>query len=144
MKLKFIKDHPDAVIPMYATEGAAGFDLVTIDDEILMPGERLLVSTGLRAEIPSGKEIQIRPRSGLALKHGITVLNSPGTIDSDYKGVIKVILINHGTEPFGIIKGDRIAQGVFCTAEQADIIEGKSEDLMSTLRGEGGFGSTGK
>lgn len=82
MKLKFIKDHPDAVIPKYATEGAAGFDLVTIDDEVLMTGERMLVSTGLRVEIPSGKEIQIRPRSGLALNYGVTVLNSPGTIDS--------------------------------------------------------------
>lgn len=144
MKLKFIKDHPDAVIPKYATEGSAGFDLVSIDDEIIMPGERILISTGLKAEIPTGKEIQIRPRSGLAVKFGVTVLNTPGTIDADYKGVIKIILINHGTEPYGIIKGDRIAQGVFASAEQADIVEGKHEDLSSSLRGDGGFGSTGK
>jgi dUTP pyrophosphatase len=144
MKLKFVKDHKDAKIPFYATEGAAGFDLTSVENTWIKTGERLVVSTGLRAEIPAGKEIQIRPRSGFAANNGVTVLNTPGTIDSDYKGIIKVILINHGTESVIISVGDRIAQGVFANVEQAEIIEGKPEDLSSTLRGEGGFGSTGK
>lgn len=143
MKLKFIKAHEDAIIPKYATEGAAGFDLSSVTDEIIMPGERILISTGLKAEIPAGKEIQIRPRSGLALKFGITVLNTPGTIDCDYKSVIKVLLINHGSDPYGVIKGDRIAQGVFASVEQVEIVQGKDEDLSSSMRSEGGFGSTG-
>lgn len=143
MKLKFIKAHEDAIIPKYATEGAAGFDLSSVVDDYVNPGFRIIISTGLKAEIPVGKEIQIRPRSGLANKYGVTVLNTPGTIDADYKGIIQVILINHGTEPFVICKGDRIAQGVFANVEQAEIVQGKDEDLSSSIRGEGGFGSTG-
>jgi len=144
MKLKFVKDHQDAVIPMYATEGSSGFDLHSVKDETLKPGERKMISTGLRAEIPIGKEIQIRPRSGFAKNQGVTVLNTPGTVDADYKGVIHIILINNGNDPVIITKGDRIAQGVFANVEQAEIVEGTEEDLTTSIRGTGGFGSTGK
>jgi len=142
MKLKIKKLNPEAIIPAYQTKEAAGFDLHSIENVILKPGERKLIGTGLAFEIEYGYEVQIRPRSGLAYKHGITVLNSPGTIDSDYRGEIKVLLINHSDEEFEIKKGDRIAQAVVAPVIQAEIVE--VEELSSTERGEGGFGSTGK
>lgn len=141
MVLKIKKLDDKAIIPSYQTKGAAGFDLHSIEDVLLNPGERKLIKTGLAFEIEDGYEVQIRPRSGLAYKHGITVLNSPGTIDSDYRGEIKVLLINHSNEAFNIKKGDRIAQGVLAKVIQADIIEVK--ELNATSRGDRGFGSTG-
>ena len=141
MKLKIKKLKNEAVIPSYQTKEAAGFDLHSIEDIVLNPGERKLIATGLAFEIEYGYEVQIRPRSGLAFKHGITVLNSPGTIDSDYRGEIKILLINHSNEKFEIKKGDRIAQAVVAPVIQAEIVE--VEELSETKRGEGGFGSTG-
>ena len=113
----------------------------SIEDIVLNPGERKLIATGLAFEIEYGYEVQIRPRSGLAFKHGITVLNTPGTIDSDYRGEIKVLLINHSNEKFEIKKGDRIAQAVVAPVIQAKIVE--VDELSDTARGESGFGSTG-
>jgi len=112
------------------------------DDIILSSGERTLIPTGIAIELPDGYEAQIRPRSGLALRHGITLVNSPGTIDPDYRGEIAVIMINHGTEPFRISSGDRIAQMVFTRFVRADLFEVR--ELGVTSRGEGGFGHTGK
>jgi len=128
-------------LPSYATEGAAGMDVVSAEDLDLMPGQRHAVATGLRLAIPAGFEIQVRPRSGLALRHGITVPNTPGTIDSDYRGELKVILINHGTEPFPIRRGERIAQLVPAAVTHASWEE--VPELCETERGSGGFGSTG-
>jgi dUTP pyrophosphatase len=128
-------------LPAYATSGAAGMDVVSAEDVTLAPGTRHAVATGLILAIPEGYEVQVRPRSGLALKHGITVPNTPGTIDSDYRGELKVILINHGTEPFMIQRGDRIAQLVLAPVLQAAWEE--VAELDATERGEGGFGSTG-
>jgi dUTP pyrophosphatase len=142
MKIFIKKLSPLAEIPNYQTEEAAGFDLHSIEDIILKPNERKLIGTGLAFEIPKGYEIQIRPRSGLAYKHGISVLNSPGTIDSDYRGEIKVLLINHSDTDFEIKVGERIAQGVIQEVIQAKFEE--VEELNKTARGAGGFGSTGK
>ena len=128
-------------LPVYATDGAAGMDVLAAEDLTLAPGQRHAVATGLAVAIPQGFEIQVRPRSGLALKHGITVPNTPGTIDSDYRGEIKVIMINHGTEDFAIARGDRIAQLVLALVTQAAWHE--VGQLDATVRGEGGFGSTG-
>ena len=128
-------------LPAYATDGAAGMDVLAAEDLTLAPGQRHAVATGLAVAIPQGFEIQVRPRSGLALKHGITVPNTPGTIDSDYRGEIKVIMINHGTEDFAIARGDRIAQLVLASVTQAAWHE--VGQLDATVRGEGGFGSTG-
>jgi dUTP pyrophosphatase len=128
------------VIPKYMTEGSAGCDIDSTEKHVLQPGERHLFSTGIYLEVPKGHECQIRPRSGLAFKHGVTVLNSPGTIDCDYRGEVKVLLINHGQEPFEISIGDRIAQLVFAAVKQAKFVKG---DLSSTDRSVGGFGSTG-
>jgi len=128
-------------LPEYATEGAAGMDVLAAEDVALPPGARHAVATGLAVAIPPGFEIQVRPRSGLALKHGITVPNTPGTIDSDYRGELKVILINHGGEPFEIRRGDRVAQLVLAPVTRASWL--KVDELDETLRGEGGFGSTG-
>jgi dUTP pyrophosphatase len=128
-------------LPAYATQGAAGMDVVSAEDVTIAPGARHAVATGLAMAIPAGFEVQVRPRSGLALKHGITVPNTPGTIDSDYRGELKVILINHGAEPFAIRRGDRIAQLVLAPVTQAAWLE--VEELDETARGEGGFGSTG-
>jgi dUTP pyrophosphatase len=128
-------------LPAYATEGAAGMDVVSAEDVTLAPGARHAVATGLSMAIPAGYEIQVRPRSGLALKHGISVPNTPGTIDSDYRGELKVILINLGTEPFAITRGDRVAQLVLAPVVQAAWDE--VAQLDATERGEGGFGSTG-
>ncbi len=141
MVLKIKKLNKDAIIPAYQTKEAAGFDLHSIDEVVIKKGERKLISTGLAFEIEKGFEIQIRPRSGLAYKHGISVLNSPGTIDSDYRGEIKVLLINLGEEDFKIKRGDRIAQAIIAPVVQAKIIE--VDELSDTKRGAGGFGSTG-
>ena len=131
-------------LPAYETENSAGLDIRAFIDEtvVLKPSERRLIKTGLFIEIPHGYEAQVRPRSGLAFKNGITVLNSPGTIDADYRGEIGVILINHSNENFEINSGDRIAQLVFAKVEQA--VWKVTEALSETERGEGGFGSTGK
>lgn len=128
-------------LPAYATTGAAGMDVVSAEDVVIAPGERHAVATGLAVAIPEGYEIQVRPRSGLALKHGITVPNTPGTIDSDYRGELKVILINLGAEPFTIARGDRVAQLVLAPVVQATWDE--VTELDTTERGAGGFGSTG-
>ena len=128
-------------LPAYATDGAAGMDVLAAENLTLKPGERHAVATGLAVAIPQGYEIQVRPRSGLALKHGITVPNTPGTIDSDYRGELKVILINHGADDFAIARGDRIAQLVLAPVTQAAWEE--VEELDDTARGAGGFGSTG-
>ena len=128
-------------LPAYATSGAAGMDVVSAEDVTLPPGGRHAVATGLAMAIPSGYEVQVRPRSGLALKHGVTVPNTPGTIDSDYRGELKVILINHGADPFEIRRGDRIAQLVLAPVVQGAWLE--VSELDETARGEGGFGSTG-
>ncbi|RZJ82987.1 MAG: dUTP diphosphatase [Brevundimonas sp.] len=132
--------------PAYETEGAAGMDLraaVPQDQPLtLAPGQRALVPTGLKIALQPGYEAQVRPRSGLALKHGVTCLNSPGTVDSDYRGEVGVILINHGAEPFVIQRGERIAQMVIARHERAQWIE--VESLDDTARGAGGFGSTGR
>lgn len=140
--IKIKKLHENAIIPSYQTSEAAGFDLHSIDELIIKAGERALVKTGFAIALPSGYELQVRPRSGLALKNGITVLNSPGTVDSDYRGEIMVILINHSNEDFAIKQGDRIAQGVVQAVLQARFEE--VVELDNTERGSGGFGSTGK
>ncbi|MFL6724340.1 MAG: dUTP diphosphatase [Sphingomicrobium sp.] len=129
-------------LPSYATHGAAGMDIVAAEELDLMPGQRHAVATGFKVAIPEGFEIQVRPRSGLALKHGITVPNTPGTIDSDYRGELKVIMINHGSEPFPIRRGERIAQLVPAAVTLAEWDE--VEELCETGRGAGGFGSTGQ
>ncbi|RMD45881.1 dUTP diphosphatase [Candidatus Pacearchaeota archaeon] len=139
--LKVKKLFEDAVVPSYAHDGDSGLDLFSYGDYVIGPGERKLISTGVAFEIQRGYEVQIRPRSGLAYKRGVTVLNSPGTIDSGYRGEIKVILINHGEEDFYVRRGDKIAQAVLAKVERAEI-EVVSE-LEDSVRGEGGFGSTG-
>jgi dUTP pyrophosphatase len=135
----------DLPLPAYQSAGAAGMDLVAAVDDgapvVLKPGGRALIPTGLIIELPPGSEGQIRPRSGLALRHGITCLNTPGTIDSDYRGEVKVLLINLGGQPWEIQRGERIAQLVIQRVEQAKLVEVKA--LTSTKRGAGGFGSTG-
>ena len=132
-------------LPSYQTEVAAGFDLMAalLEGEALVldPGAREAVPTGLVFELPHGYEAQVRPRSGLALKHGVTVLNSPGTIDADYRGEVKVILINLGSERFMVERGDRIAQAVVAPVRAVEIVP--AEALSETPRGQGGFGSTG-
>ena len=135
-------DHgADLPLPAYATAGAAGMDVVAAEAVTLAPGGRHTVATGLAMAIPPGFEVQVRPRSGLALKHGVTVPNTPGTIDSDYRGELKVILINHGAAPFEVRRGDRIAQLVLAPVVQAAWLE--VSELDETARGAGGFGSTG-
>ncbi|MBX7514250.1 dUTP diphosphatase [Qipengyuania sp. GH38] len=128
-------------LPRYATDGAAGMDVLSAEAVSLKPGQRHAVATGFAVAIPDGYEIQVRPRSGLAFKHGITVPNTPGTIDSDYRGELKVLLINHGDETFAIERGDRIAQLVLAPVTQTAWQE--VDELDETTRGEGGFGSTG-
>ena len=133
-------------LPAYETTGSAGMDLrAAVADEApltLQPGARVLVPTGLKIALEPGFEAQVRPRSGLALKHGVTCLNSPGTIDSDYRGEVGVILVNHGQDPFVVRRGERIAQMVIARHEQAAMVE--LESLDETARGAGGFGSTGR
>ena len=141
VEVKRLPHGQDLPLPAYATSGAAGMDVVAAEDVTLEPGARHPVATGLALAIPHGYEIQVRPRSGLALKHGITVPNTPGTIDSDYRGELKVIMINHGSEPFAIHRGDRVAQLVLAPVVQASWSE--VQELDATERGAGGFGSTG-
>lgn len=129
-------------LPARATEHAAGLDVVAAQDVTLDPGQRYAVATGFAIAIPEGYEVQVRPRSGLALKHGITCLNTPGTIDSDYRGEVKVILANLGSEPFEVRRGERIAQLVPALLLRANLRE--VEALSETSRGAGGFGSTGR
>ena len=142
-EIQIKKLHPAAVVPRYMTELAAGMDIQALIDQpiILQPGERCLVPTGLAMAIPTGFEVQVRPRSGLALKHGIALVNSPGTIDADYRGEIRIIMINHGTEPFTIRSGDRIAQLIVAPVCQAELL--LVDELSETSRGAGGFGHTG-
>jgi dUTP pyrophosphatase len=130
-------------LPAYMTHGAAGADVVAAveRDLVLAPGERAVVPTGFALEVPPGYEVQIRPRSGLAAKHGVTCLNSPGTIDSDYRGPVGVVLVNLGHEPFVVRRGERIAQLIVAPVVQADFRE--VEALAVSARGQGGFGSTG-
>ena len=130
-------------LPSYATAGAAGFDLLAAVTAplVIAPGQRVLVPTGLRLALPAGHELQIRPRSGLALKHGIVLPNSPGTIDEDYRGELQIIVMNAGDAPFTVERGTRIAQGVLAPVTRATWRE--ADSLPDTLRGTGGFGSTG-
>lgn len=129
-------------LPAYATEGAAGMDVVAAEDVTLAPGQRAAVATGFAIAIPQGYEVQVRPRSGLALKHGVTCLNTPGTIDCDYRGEVKVILANLGQKPFEVRRGERIAQLVPAPVLHAALVE--VDALDATARGAGGFGSTGR
>jgi dUTP pyrophosphatase len=129
-------------LPSYASVGAAGLDVVAAETLILEPGARAAVTTGFAVAIPEGYEIQVRPRSGLALKSGVTCLNTPGTIDSDYRGEVKIILANLGQEAFHVRRGERIAQLVPAPVLKASFVE--EEELGETLRGSGGFGSTGR
>ena len=138
------KLRPDAVVPSYQSADAAGLDLCAAIDEpiTLQPRARAAIGTGLAMAIPQGFEGQVRPRSGLAMKHGITCSNAPGTIDADFRGQVSVLLINHGSEPFTIEPGHRIAQLVIAPVVQAELVE--TEELSETARGAGGFGSTGR
>src|SRR5690625_4488667 len=140
VKIKII--HKDARLPYQANKGYAGLDLYAVEEKVIKAGESALVGTGIQIELPEGTEAQIRPRSGLALKHSITVLNSPGTIDEGYRGEIKVILINHGKEDFKVEKEMRIAQMVIAPVVQVKLEQ--AEVLSNTDRDKGGFGSSGK
>ncbi|KAB2879499.1 dUTP diphosphatase [bacterium] len=139
--LKIQRIHPDAKLPEYAHPGDAGLDLFSVDEAVIRPGESKLIGTGIIIELPENTEAQIRPRSGLALKHQITVLNSPGTIDHGYRGQVGVILINHGIKPFTVESGMKIAQMVIAPVMSVNVID--TGTLTETKRGEGGFGSTG-
>ena len=141
VRLKRLPHGEGLALPAYATDGAAGMDVLAAEETVIAPGQRHAVATGLAVAIPQGYEIQVRPRSGLALKQGITVPNTPGTIDSDYRGELKVILINHGIEDFPIARGDRIAQLVLAPVTLAAWDE--VAELDDTERGTDGFGSTG-
>jgi dUTP pyrophosphatase len=145
MKLSVMRlDHArDLPLPHYATAGSAGLDLLAANESELeiAPGARLAVPCGIAIALPEGYEAQVRPRSGLALNHGVTVLNAPGTIDSDYRGEVKAILVNFGATPFRISRGAKIAQLVIARAERAELVE--ASELPDSARGQGGFGSTG-
>jgi dUTP pyrophosphatase len=140
--LKRLPHGQDLPLPAYATAGAAGMDVVAAETLELAPGARAAVATGFAMAIPEGYEVQVRPRSGLALRHGITCLNTPGTIDHDYRGEVKVILANLGSEPFRVVRGERIAQLVPAPVTRAHLAE--VAELDETVRGAGGFGSTGR
>jgi dUTP pyrophosphatase len=143
-KLGFKKLHPDAIAPFYNYEKDSGFDLCSVEEVVLKPLSRLLVSTGLAFNIPDGYEIQIRPKSGLAINYGITVLNTPSTIDGGYVGEVKVILFNTSREEFPIMKGTKIAQAVVCPVIQGKYVNIENiDELPQTDRGDNGFGSTG-
>jgi dUTP pyrophosphatase len=141
--VRLVRDGAGDLVPAYQTEGAAGMDLrADIEAEIVLPPMgRALVPTGISVALPAGVEAQVRPRSGLAARHGVTCLNSPGTVDSDYRGEIRVVLVNLGSEPFPVRRGDRIAQLVFSPVLRASLRI--VDDLDPTTRGEGGFGHTG-
>jgi dUTP pyrophosphatase len=142
IKLKRLAHGEGLPLPSYASAGAAGLDIVAAESLTLAPGARHAVATGFAIAIPEGFEVQVRPRSGLALKHGVTCLNTPGTIDSDYRGEVKVILANLDAEPFEVVRGERIAQLVPAPVLRARFAE--VDDLEDTARGAGGFGSTGR
>jgi dUTP pyrophosphatase len=144
VKVKRLRPDSTNPLPAYMTSHAAGMDLYAelAHELVLVPGGRALVPTGIAIELPEGYEAQVRPRSGLALKHGIALVNSPGTIDTDYRGEIGVIVINHGTEPFVVRSGERIAQLVFAPFARASLVE--VAELEGTGRGDGGFGHTGR
>ena len=139
--VKLLPNSGGLPLPAYASDGAAGMDVVAAESLTLKPGQRAAVATGMAFAIPPGWEIQVRPRSGLAIKHGVTCLNTPGTIDSDYRGEVKVILANLGDEQFEVKRGDRIAQLVPAQVQRATLIV--VDELDGTIRGSGGFGSTG-
>ena len=143
LQVRRLPGSEDIALPEYETEGASGLDLrAAVEEELtLHPGEIRLVPTGLAVSIPPGYEGQIRPRSGLALRYGIGMVNSPGTIDSDYRGEIGLVVVNWGREPFVIKRGDRVAQMVIAAVSKAEVVE--VDDLESTARGEGGFGHSG-
>ncbi len=141
MQLKIKKLHPNAMMPAYAHPGDAGMDLCAVEETTILPGESQLIPTGISIELPPQTEAQVRPRSGLALKHQITVLNTPGTIDEGYRGEVGVILINHGKNPFVVTAGMKVAQMVIQSVLRVEILE--VEQLADTARGSGGFGSTG-
>ena len=141
MTLRFRKVHPDAVLPAYAHPSDAGMDVRSVEDLVIAPGRRALVRTGLVMLLPPMYEAQVRPRSGLALKSGVTVLNTPGTIDSGYRGEVGVILANFGDADFQVKKGDTVAQIVIAPVTQPEIVE--TDEVDETDRGAGGFGSTG-
>ena len=141
MTVSFRRIHPDAVLPAYAHEGDAGMDVRSVEDLVIPPGARALVHTGLVMQLPPSTEAQVRPRSGLALKHGVTVLNTPGTIDEGYRGEVGVILANFGSADVAVKKGDRVAQLVIAPVTRPNVVE--VDEVASTDRGGGGFGSTG-
>jgi len=141
MIVKFYKRHEQAKLPAYGSAEAAGADISSVEDVIIPPGEHRLIDTGLDCRLPKGYEIQVRPRSGLAAKQQVTVLNTPGTVDPDYTGPLKVILVNHGNKIFTVGVGDRIAQIVIAPIIQADF--SFTEESKETARGDAGFGSTG-
>ena len=143
MRVLFRKTVPEAVLPSYAHPGDAGMDVRSVEDCVVPPGGRRLVRTGLVMILPGDAEAQVRPRSGLALKHGVTVLNAPGTIDAGYRGEVGVVLANFGDEPFAVEKGMKIAQIVVAPVARAEIAEA-FDDGPATERGSGGFGSTGR
>ena len=137
-----IQKNKETKVPEYAHKGDAGVDLYSAQDYVLESSERTLISTGIKIAVPPGYEAQIRPKSGLAIKHGISVLNTPGTVDSGYRGEVMVIAVNLSNEKYHIKKGDKVAQMVFNKVEEAEFVEVK--ELDKTSRNEGGFGSTGK
>ena len=141
MKVLFRRIDPTAKLPEYAHPGDAGMDVFSVEDVVLPPGGRALVRTGLVMQLPPDAEAQVRPRSGLALKHGVTVLNAPGTIDAGYRGEVGVILVNHGEQPFSVERGMKVAQIVVAPVVRAEIAE--TDETDATARGAGGFGSTG-
>jgi dUTP pyrophosphatase len=142
VRFRRLPNNPDLPLPSRQSAGAAGYDVASAElDFVLMPGERRLVPTGLSMELPSNVECQVRPRSGLALRHGLTLPNTPATIDPDYRGELRIILWNAGSEPLEIRRGMRIAQLVFARFETPEVVE--ADDLAVTERGDTGFGSTG-
>ena len=146
VQLKWLEHGRELELPAYQSAGAAGFDIraaVAADSPVtLAAGERALLPSGFSIAVPDGFELQVRPRSGLAMRHGVTVLNAPGTVDSDYRGEVMVLLVNLGGEPFRIERGERIAQGVLAPVARAELVE--AQTLPDTARGAGGFGSTGR
>lgn len=142
IELKIVTMNSNARLPKRADPGSSGFDLFSTDNALILPGEARMIGTGLAMEVPIGHEVQIRPRSGLAAKNGITVLNTPGTVDASYRGEVKVILFNTSPRTFEVKIGDRIAQAVVAIVPEVTIVQ--VDELSSTTRGTGGFGSTGK
>lgn len=141
VNVQVVTSSSDATLPEYKTSGSSGFDLCAVKDYTISPGDVKLIGTGLFMAIPDGYELQVRSRSGLALKNRVVVLNSPGTVDADYRGEVGIILANLGPTEFNVLKGDRIAQGVLCPVEKAFFVP--VQELPTSKRGSGGFGSTG-